>query len=81
MGEIKTALGLYYRHGHPSNNDSVIIDTDDYVTVISGKKAHEMFNADTIYIYDIPSADSVYFLDSSLEKYARGSTVLHWRFY
>ena len=66
--EIKTALGLYYRYGHPSNNDSVKIDLNDYVTIISGKKAHEMFNADTIYIYDIPSADSVYFFDSSLEK-------------
>ncbi|MDX9773381.1 MAG: hypothetical protein RBT02_08170 [Bacteroidales bacterium] len=66
--EIETALGLYYRHGHPSNNDSVKIDLNEYVTIISGKKAHEMFNADTIYIYDIPSADSVYFLDSSLEK-------------
>ncbi len=66
--EIKTALGLYYRHGHPSNNDSVKIDLNDYVTIISGKKAHEMFNADTIYIYDLPSADSVYFFDGSLEK-------------
>ena len=66
--ELKTALGLYYRPGHPSNNDSVKIDLNDYVTIISGKKAHEMFNADTIYIYDIPNADSVYFLDSSLEK-------------
>jgi len=68
LAEIKTALGLYYRPGHPSNNKSVNIDLKDYVTIISGKKAHEMFNADTIYIYNIPSADSVYFLDSSLEK-------------
>lgn len=67
-GEIETALGLYYRHGHPSNDDSVKIDLNDYVTIISGKKAHEMFNADTIYIYDLPNADSVYFFDSSLEK-------------
>lgn len=66
--EIKTALGLYYRPGHPSNNDSVKIDLNDYVTIIAGKKAREMFNADTIYIYDMPSADSVYFFDSSLEK-------------
>jgi hypothetical protein len=36
--EIKTALGLYYRHGHPSNNDSVKIDLNDYVTIISGKR-------------------------------------------
>ena len=69
--EIKTALGLYYSRGHPSNNDSVKIDLNDYVTIIAGKKAREMFNADTIYIYDIPSADSVYFFDSSLEKMRR----------
>jgi len=66
--EIKTALGLYYRPGHPSNNDSVNIDLKDYVTILAGEKPREMFNADTIYIYDIPSADSVYFLDNSLEK-------------
>lgn len=66
--EIKTALGLYYRPGHPSNNDSVNIDLKDYVTILAGEKPREMFNADTIYIYDMPSADSVYFLDNSLEK-------------
>lgn len=66
--EIETALGLYYRRGHPSNNDSVKIDLNDYITIISGKKAHEMFNADSVYIYDIPGADSVYFFDGSLEK-------------
>ena len=66
--EIKTALGLYYRHGHPSNNVSVKIDLNDYVTIIAGDKPREMFNADTIYIYDIPGADSVYFFDKSLEK-------------
>lgn len=66
--EIKTALGLYHRPGHPSNNDSVNIDLKDYVTILAGEKPREMFNADTIYIYDIPSADSVYFLDNSLEK-------------
>lgn len=65
--EIKTALGLYYRPGHPSNINSVIIDLKDYVTIIAGDKPREMFNADSIYIYDLPSADSVYFLDSSLE--------------
>ena len=66
--EIKTALGLYYRHRHPSNNDSVKFDLNDYVTIITGHKPREMFNADSIFIYDLPSADSVYFPDSSLEK-------------
>jgi hypothetical protein len=66
--EIKTALGLYYRPGHPSNNNSVKFDLNDYVTIIAGDKPREMFNADSIFIYDLPSADSVYFPDSSLEK-------------
>jgi hypothetical protein len=66
--EIKTALGLYYRYAHPLNNNSARFDFNDYVTIIAGKKAREMFNADSIYIYDIPSADSVYFFDKSLEK-------------
>jgi hypothetical protein len=67
-GEIRTALGLFYRHGHSLNNDSALLNLNDYLTVISGKKAHEMFNADSILIYDIPGADSVYILNSSLEK-------------
>ena len=70
--EINTALGLYYRYGHPSNNDSVKIDLNDYMRIISGNKAHAMFNADSIFIYDIPGADSVYFFDSSLEEMRMG---------
>ena len=66
--EIKTALGLFYYYHHPLNNDSTRFDFNDYVTIVSGKKAREMFNADSIYMYDIPGADSVYFFDESLEK-------------
>ena len=69
--EIKTALGLYYSYGHPLNNDSAKFDFSEYVTTVAGKKAREMFNADSIYIYDIPGADSVYFFDQSLEKMRR----------
>jgi hypothetical protein len=66
--EIKTALGLYYSYAHPLNNDSAKFDFNDYVTILAGEKAREMFNADSIYIYEIPGADSVYFFDKSLEK-------------
>ncbi len=66
--EIKTALGLYYSYAHRLNNNSASFDLNDYVTIISGKKAREMFNADSIYIYEIPGADSVYFFDKSLEE-------------
>lgn len=70
--EIKTALDLYYCHGHPLNNDSARMDFNGYVTIVAGKKAREMFNADSIYIYDIPDGDSVCFLDESLEKMRKG---------
>jgi len=66
--EIKTALGLYYSYEHPLNNDSAKFDFNDYVTIVAGKAAREKFNADSIYIYDIPGADSVYFFDETLEK-------------
>ena len=52
-GEITTALGLYYHRGNPLNNDSALLNFNfnDHVTIIAGKKAKEMFNADSIYIY------------------------------
>lgn len=75
-GEIKTALGLYYSYGHPLNNDTVKIKFYDYVTIILGKKPRDMFNADSIFIYDLPNADSVYFFDESLEK-IRGKKYPH----
>ena len=68
-GEIETALGLYYGLGvYSSDTAAAQFDFNDYVTIIAGKKPREMFNADSIYVYDLPNADSVYFLDSSLEK-------------
>lgn len=66
--EIKTALGLYYMIGSPLNNDTAEFDFNDYVTIITGKKPREMFNADEIFIYDLPKGDSVFFFDESLEK-------------
>jgi hypothetical protein len=66
--EIKTALGLYYSYGNPLNNDTAKFNFYDYVTIVIGKRPHEMFNADSVFIYDLPNADSVYFFDESLEK-------------
>lgn len=67
-GEITTALGLYYHPQSPLNTDSAQFNFNDFVTIISGKKAKEIFNADSIYIYDLPNADSGYFFDEKLEK-------------
>ncbi|GAB1453044.1 hypothetical protein MASR2M47_31000 [Draconibacterium sp.] len=66
--EIETALGMYYYHAHPLNSNAIKFDFNEYVTVLSGKKVREMFNADSLYIYDIPGAESVFFIDESLEK-------------
>ena len=35
-------------------NDFVSFDFNDYATVISEKQAKELFNADSIYFYDLP---------------------------
>ena len=67
-GEIKTALDLYYHYGSSLNNNTAKFDFNDYVTIIAGKKPNKMFNADSIFVYDLPNADSVYFFDESLEK-------------
>jgi len=66
LGEVASGVGAYYRHGYFI--DTAKFDFYDYATVITGKKAREMFNADTLYIYDIPNADSSYFFNKELEK-------------
>ena len=58
--EIESGLGIYYSLSHRNNADKY--DFYAYATVIIGKKAREMFNADTLYIYDIPNTDSSSFL-------------------
>ncbi len=68
IAEIKTSIGNYYGHKHPLNKKTGEFNFDDYVTTVLGKKPHEMFNADSIFIYDLPHADSVYFFDEALEK-------------
>ncbi len=66
--ELKTAMGLYYSPHHPLNKETNDFNFDEYVAVVSGKKARRMFNADSIYTYSIPVADSVYFFDQTLDK-------------
>jgi hypothetical protein len=38
----------------PNLRDTTWIDLNKYVTIIAGKKAKEMFNADSIFLYDLP---------------------------
>lgn len=68
IAELKTALGEYYHPHHPKNINSAEFNFNKFVTVVSGNRAIQMFNADSIYIYDIPGGDSVYFFNEALEK-------------
>ncbi|WP_244262917.1 hypothetical protein [Tannerella forsythia] len=72
LNEIRTSLGLFNSPFNLLNKDAVRINFDDYVTIIAGKHARDMFNADSVYLYDLPHADSVYFFDESLEKMRKG---------
>lgn len=51
--EMKAAIGLFDYFGKPLH-DSVSFDFNEHVTIIAGKKARKMFNADSIYIYNLP---------------------------
>lgn len=51
--EVKAASGLYDYNGKPLQ-DSVRFNFNEHVTLITGRKVKEMFNADSIYIYDLP---------------------------
>jgi hypothetical protein len=51
--ELKTAIGGFDYFGNPLN-DTTSFDFNDHVTIIAGKKAREMFNADSIFLYNIP---------------------------
>lgn len=57
--ELSGALELYYGPHSPLNNKIDKVRLEQYLTIISGRKASEMFNVDSIYIYEIPHADSV----------------------
>lgn len=51
--EIKSALGGFDYLGRPLN-DTASVDFNERVSIIAGRKAGLMFNADTVYIYDLP---------------------------
>jgi hypothetical protein len=63
--EIKSALGYPtyipapppkdgIKRAGPVFTDSTRIDLNRYITIIAGKKAKDMFNADSIFLYDLP---------------------------
>jgi hypothetical protein len=63
--EIKATLGYPTYTSMPYPKDSIMrtqpniddttqIDFNQYVTIIAGKKAREMFNADSVFVYNLP---------------------------
>ncbi len=68
IAEIEENLGIYESRKKRFNVKDAKFTFNDYVTTIIGKKPLTMFNADSIFIYDFPIANSVYFYDKFLEK-------------
>ena len=67
FAEIETALGFHYGPGNP-NNRTGGFNSKNHITTIIGERILDMYNADASYIYDIPGADSTFFLmDKQLE--------------
>jgi hypothetical protein len=56
MYQLRTALG------HVTDDMKIINDSvfsfNDHVQVISGRKAHKSFNADSVFVYDIPMEEA-----------------------
>lgn len=75
IGEITTAFGI------PSDS----IDLDNYLTVLAGKEARNMFNADSVFLYDIlldkPYKDKyVYCKGMVISKRNRPAFLIKWFF-
>jgi hypothetical protein len=72
IGEIEANEGIpnYTSTGKP-RTDSVHFHFNKHVTLIAGKIAKERFNADTLYIYDLPihNIDPLPLPKSNHEKY------------
>ncbi|NMB37536.1 MAG: hypothetical protein GX993_05825 [Bacteroidales bacterium] len=64
--ELRAAKGLFYGARHPKNQNDVPLDFHEYVTVLAGHTAREMFNADTLFFYDMPNIQPYYFHDEKV---------------
>ena len=93
--EVKAALGYpqYLPDLPPKDTikriispryDTTRIDLNKYVTIIAGKKAKEMFNADTIFVYELPLQkpyEGKYPYCTSLYIYKRNRAALNFRLF
>jgi hypothetical protein len=82
--EIKAATGLFHNSGK-ALHDSVNFNFNDRVTIIAGKKAKEMFNADSIFIYNLPlqkpyNEKYTYCVGMALTKQDRDTLFFKWFF-
>ncbi len=82
--ELQAAYGLLDSDGY-NLRDTISFDFNKYVTTISGKKALEMFNADSIYLYEIPLDHPYqnkysYCTGMVLYKQKRAAMIFKWFF-
>ena len=61
--EISNQIGVIYETMH--------CDYNDCLTLISGEKAQELFNADSVYVYDLPKGSAVKIWDIPLDRIRR----------
>jgi hypothetical protein len=76
-GELQAALGLVNARGLPRRDTTLVLD--DYVTVFSGDDARKMFNADSVFIYDLPLEEpfrEVYAYRTGLLVYRKGRAIM-----
>ncbi|NMB37533.1 MAG: hypothetical protein GX993_05810 [Bacteroidales bacterium] len=66
--ELRTSKRLYFGAFNSKNQDDVPLDFHEYVTVIAGRTAREMFNADTLFIYDLPNSQPYYFVNKQINE-------------
>lgn len=76
MAEVKTAFGI--------PRDSVF-DVNNYLTVLAGKEARNMFNADSVFLYDLPldrpyKEKYVYCKGMVISKRNRPAMLIKWFF-
>lgn len=81
--ELRAALGMIDRYGFTA--DSIPLDFYDYVTVQSGKKNREMFNADSVYFYNLPldkayQGKYTYCTGMVISKKGRATMLFKWFF-
>ncbi len=84
VSELQASTGLFDNTGKPLH-DSASINFNEQVTIIAGRKARKMFNADSVFLYDLPLQEPymkeyTHRTSMVLGKWQRGTMVFKWFF-